>query len=158
VTNRAYSAPAIALALTLAGTAGALAAGPVKGKTYEGSAPSSGITDEGHHHITLHAGGKITLRVAGNGGSVIVHFSSSLPVLYCHPQEALHVQKTKSARISSSGAFKASVSERFKAGPGAAGIEQVITGHFSGGKVSGTIHTKAGAFCSGVASFSARTH
>jgi hypothetical protein len=157
VTNRAFCAPAIALALTLAGAAGALAAAPLKGKTYEGSAPSSGISDEGHHHVRLYGGGKITLRVASSGGSVTVHFSSPYPVLYCRTQEALHVQNTKPARISSSGAFKASVSERFRAGPGASGIEQVIAGHFSGGTVSGTIHTKAGA-CSGVASFSARAH
>ena len=46
----------VTLALMIAGTASALAAGPLKGKTYEGSAPSSGITSEGHHRVVLRAG------------------------------------------------------------------------------------------------------
>jgi len=58
---------AAAAALTLAGAASALAAGPLKGKTYQGSAPVTGVTSEGHHRIRLYAGGYITVRVATSG-------------------------------------------------------------------------------------------
>jgi hypothetical protein len=153
MTNRAHRTFAIALALTLAGSAGALAAGPLNGKTYEGGAPSSGVDSEGHRQHT-HAAGKIILRVSSNGRSVSVRFSSSAPVLYCTPQEGVRVQSTKRASISSGGTFRATVSERFAAGPGPPAIVQVVTGKFSGRTVKGTIHTQA-AECSGVASFSA---
>lgn len=145
----------VTLALMIAGTASALAAGPLKGKTYEGSAPSSGITSEGHHRVVLRAGGNIVLHVAGNGRSVTVGFSSSRPVLYCITTKTLHVQSTRSASISGSGTFKASITERFAAGPGAPAIVQVVTGRFSGGSVSGTIYTNA-AECSGTSYYSAR--
>ncbi len=140
--------------LTLAGTTAALA-GPLKGKTYEGGAPSTGTRSEGHHTVKLHAGGNIVLRVAGNGRSVSVRFSSPYPLLYCNTNKALQVQSTKAARISGSGAFTASIAERFKAGPGLPPIVQVISGRFSGGNVSGKIQTNA-AECSGVTYFSAR--
>ena len=145
-----------AIALGALGATTALAAGPLHGKSYEGGAPSSGITSEGHHRVTLHAGGKITLRVSGNGRTVTVHFSSSTPVLYCRTTQKLQVQSTRGASISGSGSFKAIVNERFKAGPGAPAIVQTISGRFSGGSVSGSISTAAGAFCSGTSHFSAR--
>jgi hypothetical protein len=145
----------VSAALTLALTATALAAGPLKGRTYEGGVPTSGISSEGHHRLTLHAGGTISLRVSGNGSTVTVHFSSASPVLYCNTQKKLQVQKPKPARISSSGSFKASIEERFTAGPGAPSIVQVVSGRFSGGSVSGTIDTNAGE-CGGVSTFSAR--
>jgi hypothetical protein len=154
MTNRAHRTFAIMLALTLAGSAGALAAGPLNGRTYEGAAPSSGVNGEGHRQRT-HATGNIILRVAGNGRSVTVRFSSSSPILYCNTQQQLHRQSTKPASISSSDAFRATISERFAAGPGPPAIVQVVTGHFSGRTVSGTIHTQAGE-CGGVTSFSAR--
>ncbi len=153
--KKAHRILPIALVITVAGTATALAAGPMKGKTYEGSAPASGITSEGHHRIVLHAGGNISLRVAGNGKTVSVHFSSSRPVLYCITTKTLQVQSTRSAVISRSGTFKASITERFAAGPGAPAIVQVVTGRFSGGSVSGTIYTNA-AECSGTSYYSAR--
>jgi hypothetical protein len=141
-------------ALTLVGGAAALASGPLHGKTYEGGAPSHGITSEGHHPIRLHAGGNIIIRVAGNGGSVTVRFSSPYPVLYCTTGKALQVQKTTSARVSGGGTFQASIEERFKAGPGAPAIVQVVTGRFNGHWVSGTIYTRAGE-CGGTSTYSA---
>jgi hypothetical protein len=140
------------------GAATALAAGPLHGKSYEGGAPSSGITSEGHHRVTLRAGGNITLRVSGNGRSVTVHFSSSAPVLYCRTTQKLQVQSTHAASISRSGSFNATVNERFKAGPGAPAIVQTVSGRFSGGSVAGSIRTTAGAFCSGTSHFSAKAH
>jgi hypothetical protein len=153
MTNRAHHTVAITLALTLAGSAGALAAGPLKGKTYEGRAPSSGVNSERHQQRT-HATGNIILRVAGSGTSVTVRFSSSSPILYCITQQQVHRQSTKPASISSGGTFKAAIGERFAAGPGPPAIVQVVTGRFSGRTVRGTIHTQAGE-CSGVTTFSA---
>jgi hypothetical protein len=129
----------------------ALAAGPLRGKTYEGGAPSMGVS-QGHRQRT-HAAGNIVLRVSGSGRSVSVHFSSS-PVLYCITQQTLRVQTTKPASISAGGSFRAAVDERFSPGPGAPAIVQVVTGQFSGRSVRGQIRTQAGE-CSGVASFSA---
>jgi len=146
---------AIPLSLTLAVSASALAAGALKGKTYVGSAPTSGIATNHHHRVQLHAGGNIVITVAGNGRSATVRFSSSYPLLYCNTNKTLHVQTTKPATISGSGTFRASISQRFSAGPGPAPIVQVVSGRFSGGRVSGTINTQA-AQCSGSASFSAR--
>lgn len=146
---------ALTLTLTLSGSAAALASGALKGKTYEGSAPSSGISQEGHHRLKLRAGGNIVLRVAGDGRSVSVRFSSSSPILYCNTTKTLKLQSTKSARISGSGTFSAAIAERFAAGPGPPAIVQVVSGRFSGRTVNGTIHTSA-AECSGTASFSAR--
>jgi hypothetical protein len=143
------------LALTLAGSAVALAAGPSKGKTYEGSAPAIGVSSEGHHKIKLHAGGRITLRVSNDGRSVTVHFTSVHPLLYCNTPKTLKLQSSKSGRISASGSFKATIDERFEINPGPPSIVQVITGHFSGKTVSGKIQTNAGD-CGGASSFSAR--
>jgi hypothetical protein len=157
MTNRAHRTLMVSAALTFVLTATALAAGPLKGKTYEGSVPTSGTSSEGHHRVRLHAGGTISLRVSSNGSTVTAHFSSSSPVLYCNTQKKLQVQKPKPARISSSGSFKASIEERFAAGPGAPAIVQVVEGRFSGGSVSGTIDTEAGE-CSGVSTFSAKAH
>ncbi len=154
--NRGHlTVAAVALATALAGSTVALAAGPMKGKTYEGSAPATGVSSEGHHALKLREGGKITLHVSSNGKSVTVHFTSAHPVLYCNTPKTLQVQNSKSGSISGSGSFKATVNERFSANPGQPSIVQVVTGHFSGGAVSGKIQTSAGD-CGGVASFSAR--
>ena len=82
-------------------------------------------------------------------------FPSSHPLLYCNTTEQLHSQSTKAASISGSGSFQATINERFKSGPGAAAIVQVVSGRFSGGSVSGTVHTEAGE-CGGSTSFSAK--
>jgi hypothetical protein len=142
--------------VVLACAGAAFAAGPLGGRTYQGSVPSRGVDHEGHH-VKTHAAGKITLHVASNGRSVTVHFSSASPVLYCVTQEQVHVQTSKRASISSSGKFTAKVDERFAAGPGAPSIVQVVTGQFSGGTVTGQIRTQAPP-CSGVSRFSASAH
>lgn len=149
--KRAHRTVALTLALTAAASAGALAAGALKGRTYEGAAPSTGVSQG--HHLRTHATGDIVLRVAGTGRSVSVRFSGA-PVLYCTTQQQLHVQTTKPATISRSGTFKASIGERFAAGPGPPAIVQVVTGQFSGGSVRGSINTHA-AECGGVTGFSA---
>jgi hypothetical protein len=146
---------AMTLSFTLAISASALAKGALRGKTYVGRAPTSGIDGRRHHRLQLHAGGNITLRVARNGRSVTVRFSSAHPILYCNTTKMLKVQTTKPAPISRSGAFHVSISERFAAGPGPPAIVQVVSGRFSGGRVHGTIDTRA-AECSGSATFSAR--
>jgi hypothetical protein len=153
MTNRAHHTFAITLALTLVGSAGALAAGPLKGKTYEGAAPSSGIEKEGHRTHT-HATGNIIVQVSRSGRTVTVRFSSSAPILYCRTQQAVQRQSTKSASISKSGTFNEAVGERFAIGPGPPAIVQVVSGRFSGRTVRGTIRTHAGD-CGGVTSFSA---
>jgi len=144
---------AASLALTLAVSTAALASGPLKGKTYQGSVPTTGVSSKGHR-VPLHSSGNVVLRVAGNGRSVTVRFSSSSPVLYCNTTKALQVQTTKPAQISGSGTFRASINERFAAGPGPPAIVQVVSGRFSGHTVKGTIHTEA-AECSGTTTFSA---
>jgi len=146
---------AVTLTLVLTSTAVAIAAGPLNGRVYHGGAPSMGVNSEGHR-VRTHASGNIVLRVAGSGKSVTVSFTSSAPVLYCSTQERIHVQTTKAASISG-GSFKATVAQRFAAGPGPPSIVQVISGRFSGAIVRGTIRTKA-AECSGVSSFSAKAY
>lgn len=153
--TRVNRALALAFALTLGGTAAALASGPYRGRTYEGGAPTSGVRYEHRHIVRLHAGGNIILRVAGNGRTVTVGFSSSSPILYCNISKSLRVQSTRPASLSGSGSFKASVSQKFLPGPGLAPITQVLYGRFSGGYVYGTIITEAGE-CSGSTSFAAR--
>src|SRR6267378_2104836 len=111
MTQTAHRTAAIALALALTGSAGALAAGPLSGRTYEGGAPSTGVS-EGHRKPT-HATGNIILRVSRSGRSVSVRFASSSPVLYCVTQQRVHVQSSHVASIASNGTFKAAVGERF---------------------------------------------
>ena len=153
----AYRMLASTAALTLVASATAFAAGAVGGKTYTGSVPKFGIRKESGHRVGLRAGGNIILSVAHSGHSVTVRFSSAYPVLYCLTNKPLKVQTSKPVKISSSGSFTASIPERFQPGPGLAPIVQVVSGHFSGKSVSGTIKTQA-AECSGSTSFSARAH
>jgi len=152
MTNWSHRTLAMTVALALGATASALAA-PLNGKTYEGSTPSSGVNDEGHR-VPTHAAGNIALRVSGNGKSVTVRFSSSIPLLYCRTQARLHVQSTHAASISSNGAFKATIAERFMAGTGPPSIVQVVSGRFSGRSVHGVIRTQQPE-CGGIAGFSA---
>jgi hypothetical protein len=143
---------ALAISLTLAISASALAAGALSGKTYKGTTPTTGVDGEGHtQHLSS---GAMTLKVAGNGKTVTVHFASSKAILYCQTTLSLQVQSTKPAKIASNGTFKATVDERFHPGPGASAIVQVVSGKFSGHHVHGTIRTQAGE-CSGSTSFSA---
>ncbi len=105
--------------------------------------------------MPLHTSGNIVLRVARNGRSVTVRFSSSAAILYCRTPQLLHSQSTKPASISRSGKFQAAIAEKFSAGPGSPAIVQVVSGQFSGRTVRLTVSTHA-AECSGVTSFSAR--
>ncbi len=148
-----YRAAAITLVLTFAISAAALAAGPLKGKTYKGAGPSSGVNSEGQKQ-PLDATSAIALAVARNGKSVTVRFTLTFPVLFCRPSKPLSSQTTKPAKVSASGSFRATVSQRFAAGPGPAAIVQVVSGKFSGRTVKGTIRTEAGE-CGGVSTFSA---
>jgi hypothetical protein len=152
MTKTAYRTSIITLAFTLAISAGALAAGLLKGKTYQGKTPSSGVDSEGHRQRLTVTG--ISLGVAASGKSVTVRFASNDPILYCVTQELLHSQSTKPALISKSGTFKATIDQRFAAGSLAPAVVQVVSGQFSGHTVKGTIHTQAGE-CSGVTTFSA---
>jgi hypothetical protein len=154
MTSTAHRTFAVTLLLALAGSAGALAAGPSKGKTYEGGVPAWGVDGE-HHRQRTHTSGNIVLKVAARGTSVTVRFSSSYPILYCAPQEPLRKQSTKPVSISGRGTFTAAIAQRFKVGPGPPGIVQVVTGQFSGRTVRGTIRTHAAEYCSGVTNFSA---
>ena len=154
--GRARRATAAAGAVSLV-CAAVAAAGPLAGGTYVGSAPSSGVSSEGHHRLKLYAGGTIALKVARNGRSVSVGFSSSYPILYCRTSKTLKVQRSHPTSISGSGSFRAAVSQRFQATPGPPPIVQIVSGRFNGRSVSGKIETRA-AECSGVSYFSARAH
>lgn len=145
---------ALALALALLISTAALAAGVLKGKTYQGKTVSSGRDGEGHTQ-RFKAAAAIALRVAGSGRTVTVSLPSTAPLLYCFTKEQIQVQSTKPAKISGSGSFRATVDQRFVAGPGEPAIVQVISGRFSGGTVTGTIRTEA-AECSGSTTFSAK--
>lgn len=144
----------LALALAVLISTAALAAGVLKGKTYQGKTASSGRDGEGHTQ-RFKAAATIALRVAGSGRTVTVSLPSTAPLLYCFTKEQIQVQSTKPAKISGSGSFRATVDQRFVAGPGEPAIVQVISGRFSGGTVTGTIRTEA-AECSGSTTFSAK--
>lgn len=144
---------AVALTLVLVLSTGALAAAVLKGKTYQGKTASSGVDSEGHQQ-RFKTVGTISLHVASNGRSVTVSIPSTAPLLYCFTKEQIQVQSTKPAKVSASGSFRATVDQRFVAGPGEPAIVQVVTGRFSGRTVKGTIHTEA-AECSGSTTFSA---
>ena len=152
MTKRPHLILAICAALALGAAATALAA-PLKGRTYETNVPSSGVDVRGHR-VSTHAGGRLILRVSSSGKNVTVRFSSSIPFLYCRPEQRLRVQSTRPAAISSNGSFKATIEERFSQGPGPASIVQLITGHFTGRVVHGAIRTKQPE-CGGIAGYSA---
>jgi hypothetical protein len=144
---------AVTTALALALSGSAQAAGPLRGRTYQGTLPSSGVDSEGHHKEVQPAG-KIILRVAGNGRSVSIRFTGPFPILYCVSQVPMKAQVTHAATISASGRFHATVGERFSSGPGEPSVFQLVSGQFSGRKVRGTIRTQPSE-CGGTMSFSA---
>ena len=142
-----------ALALALLVSASAFA-GAIGGKRYLGGIPETGTKFEGHHGTgKTHAyGGLLSLRVARNGSSVLVSFTSAWPVIYCYNTKQLRVQKSRPARISRSGSFTASIEERFNPGPGLPPIVQVVSGRFRGRAVTGKIETRAPP-CSGATTY-----
>lgn len=143
----------ISLLLALVFATGALAAGPLNGKTYKTTTPSTGYNQRnqkaGINQVPM------TLKVSGNGKTVTVHFGSNEPLLYCGTKDLLEVQTTSPAKISHNGSFTAKVGERFKPGVGAPAIVQVVTGTFSGHSVHGTIKTEAPP-CGGSTNYSAK--
>jgi hypothetical protein len=146
---------ALTLALTLAITVSALAAGPLKGKTYKGTTPKFGTSLE--HHKTAVPSHTISLKVSSNGKKVSVHLSFGHPILFCQTKSEVHVEETTPAKISGNGSFKATIAERFQKSVGGAPVTQVVTGRFSGHNVTGTIRTEAEneKFCEGTVAFSA---
>ena len=144
-------------AMGIAGVAVAVAAGPLKGKTYKGSAASTGVSSTGRHK-PFYGSTAIKLTVSGNGKKVSVSFPSTYVIQYCRTNETLYKQETKPAPISANGSFVATVGERFFKAPGEAQYHQIVRGRFSGKTVSGTIHTAVGATpeCSGTTTFSAK--
>src|ERR1700741_3968618 len=133
----------VALALGLVWASTALG-GAIGGRTYLGGIPETGYKSEGHHTGRTDAhGGLISLRVARDGKSVLVRFTSRWPVLYCYPEQLIQVQSGSAARISRSGSFPAYGSEPFRPGPGLPPIVEVITGRFTRRIVEGKIETRA---------------
>ncbi len=143
----------ITLLLALVLAAGALAAGPLHGKTYKTTTPSTGYNERNQKAGITPV--PMTLKVSGNGKTVTVHFGSTTPLLYCGTKKLLEVQSTQPAKISHSGSFTAKVAERFSPGVGEPPILQVVTGSFSGHSVHGTIRTEAPP-CGGYANYSAK--
>jgi len=144
-----------ALALALALSASALAGPQMAGRTYSANTPAWGINHRGHK-IYLPVG-LMTLKVSHSGKTVTVHFASVKAVLYCQTQDTLHSQTTTPAKISSDGSFTAVIDEKFRAAKGLPSIVQVVSGHFSGNSVHGTIRTEAAA-CSGYTNYTAQAH
>lgn len=141
------------LVLIVASAAVALAAGPLRGKTYKTTTPSTG-TNSRNESASIPAV-PMTLKVSGNGKTVTVHFASNTPILYCTDKQQLQVQTSKPAKISGNGSFTAKVDERFSPGIGEPAIVQVVSGKFSGATVHGTIRTEAPP-CGGTTSYTAR--
>jgi hypothetical protein len=136
-------APGIAAGLSLALVLGgiALAAGPMKGKTYGGSLVRGNVP--------------ITLKVAKNGKAVTV--SVERPPLYCEGGGVGGRQITKPATISKSGSFSATIVYEFTPNH-TTNSKLLVKGKFSGSKVSGSARSefKLAASCDGSTSFSAK--
>jgi hypothetical protein len=145
----------LTLAVALAVVTAAVAAGPLKGRTYRANTPTTGTDSEGHPQHIASVG--LSLRVSSDGRSVTVRFLSSTPILYCGNQLHVHSQVTKAVSISRSGSFRSRVGEKFGSGPGETAVSQIVSGRFNGHTVKGTIRTEP-AECGGVTSFTATAH
>jgi hypothetical protein len=128
----------IVFALALAGLA--VAAQPLKGKTYKG--------------VTAHGKLPVTLTVAANGKTV----KASIPFapLYCEGGGGPVKQATKSAAISRDGSFKGSVGYLFG---GKTAYKVSFSGRFVKRKLAtGTVRSEYSTkSCSGSTTFSAST-
>lgn len=150
---------AIFLALGLAVVA--LAAGPLKGKTYSGKTPSFGTGHEGRFEFPRGEGFPVILKVSSSGKSLTASFpgvsegGTRRALFYCNVGVAMKSQVTKPAKISSGGSFTATIRDKLAAEPGFP-LKQVITGTFNGHNVTGTVRTEEGPGCSGSTSFSAK--
>jgi hypothetical protein len=122
-------------------TATALASGPVKGARYLGA--------------TVQSKSIVTLKVARNGRTVSVSVSAA-PV-YCGKPSVVQFEKTKPAKISTHGAFKASISYEGLFTPGVSArvyVEGRFNGKVATGKARSEFLTVSG--CNGKTSFSAK--
>lgn len=142
------------VALALAAAASALA-GPLAGKTYSGHTSGTGTNEKGRQ-LTIHPGpAPITLAVARNGRSVKISLPTRYALFYCVTRERLDATPTATAKISSSGSFRATLGERFSPASGPPPITETVSGRFNGRSASGTIRTTAPP-CSGSTSFTAK--
>src|SRR5579872_7328556 len=92
------------MALALSFAAASALAGPLRGVSYVGNLPTSGVANYHHLHMRIHTyGGQLVLKVAGNGRTVTARFTTSHPFMFCNVSELLRSQSTHPASISSSG-------------------------------------------------------
>lgn len=141
--TRLRSVLAIAVAGALATASMALAAGPIKGRTYTGT--------------LAHGPVRIVLKVAKSGRSVLV--SAPYAPIYCGPGAAGGRGLTHAVAISARGKFSATITYELKTGHVKLSTLS-ITGRFSGPKVTGTGRTEflpaVLAHCDGSTTFSAK--
>jgi len=131
-------APALAVMVTLATTAVALAAGPLKGATYTGT--------------TVRGERPISLKVSGNGKSVTVSIAD--PPLYCQGGGPPETQITKPAKVHRNGSFSGSITYQFMH---KTSFKASFSGKFSGKKATGTIRSEySSSSCSGSTTFLAK--
>jgi hypothetical protein len=161
VTRRLRRILAIAIPLAVGLAVAAFAAGPIKGKTYTGKTLSYGTGPEGQFEFVEGKAFPLTLKVSASGKSVTASFpgvlegSSRRALFYCNVGVAMKSQVTKPAKISKGGSFTATIRDKLAEEPGVP-LKQVISGTFSGGKVSGTVRTETSPGCSGSTTFSAK--
>ena len=151
----------IAVCLALGLAALALAAGPLKGKTYAGETLSYGTGPEGRFEFVEGKAFPVTLTVSPSGKSVTASFpgvregSTRRALFYCNVGVAMKTQVTKPAKISRGGSFTATIRDKLSEEPGVP-LKQVIMGTFNGHTVAGTVRTEQGPGCSGSTSFRAK--
>ncbi len=148
---------AVTFVLTLAMSVVALA-GPLKGKTYSGKTPASGVGSEGSYAFGARL--PVVLKVSANGKSVTASFpgipeaGTHRAVIYCNVGLALIRQITKPASISKTGSFQATILDKLSEEPSVP-LKQIVTGKFNGHTVKGTVHTVTSAGCSGSTTYTA---
>jgi hypothetical protein len=149
---------AVTLVLTLTISVVALAAGPLKGKTYSGRTPASGVGSEGSFSFGVRL--PVVLKVSANGKSVTASFpgiseaGTHRAVIYCNVGVALVHQVTKPATISKTGSFQATILDKLSEEPSVP-LKQLVTGRFNGHTVKGTVRTATSAGCSGSTTYTA---
>jgi hypothetical protein len=150
---------ALTLALSLTISMVALAAGPLKGKTYSGRTPASGVGSEGSFSFGVRL--SVVLKVSANGKSVTASFpgipeaGTHRAVMYCNVGVALVRQVTSPATISKkTGSFQATILDKLSEEPSVP-LKQIVTGKFDGHTVKGTVRTATSAGCSGSTTYTA---
>jgi hypothetical protein len=149
---------AVAVVLSLTLSMAALAAGPLKGKTYSGRTPASGVGPEGSFSFGVRL--PVVLKVSASGKSVTASFpgipeaGTHRAVMYCNIGVALLRQVTTPATISKGGSFQATILDKLSTEPGVP-LKQIVTGRFNGHTVKGTVRTTTSAGCSGSTTYTA---